>query len=368
MIPLKIKAIILKHSENNDSTIKTINKSIEQIRTSLMEIHQEIANEISVIMNDFDQEDIPKDLLEDSISLKKYINSLNNGKIQISETATASNDNTKILVYVLQDSTCPFCETNLIEHYTKYYRYSKQQYEVKFHRCMECKRLYALYSEIGNFDNSNTNIELNYNFCKPISLSETIYVVANISSCSQNHSIKDVHCMIPVVNKNGKFSIETITIAFCTTCSKYYMMIPQYEDLLNKGIPCIEIVDQTKEKISNNSSSYNTKTQNEPGSKLTRLGYNVNCIDDLPDNQRHAILECALKYQNMSESEIISYLSSNISNGKTRKENNCKKDWSNAVSKWENDMEYIKNLKSKPYKFITAGKLVLQYFVNKNFS
>lgn len=202
-------------------------------------------------------------------------------------------------------------------------------------------------------ENTNLSISMSYNMPKSIGYYDFV-VVSNITNCTySNHKVDDLSANIQVILPNGTITIETINTSYCKVCDRFTILKKDYETL--RGIPVCKIVDKTK-KSSIEVSEFDF-SDNDNETFFTQKGYNVNCNDGLSSAQRHRILEQILKNHEKSQTEICSYIDALITRGEKIPS------WSNAVSKWKEDREYISNIKNENNPNVEVESLTLKYTV-----
>lgn len=222
-------------------------------------------------------------------------------------------------------------------------------FTVKF--CPHCKD-YFVDRETGSvlkqFTNTNLSITSSYNMPTIIGYYDFI-VISNINKCSyENHRLYDVVASIEVIQENGKASFERIPANYCLDCDRFVILKSDYAKL--KGTPTCRVIDQTQK-----SALDGVYTGSDDETFFTQKGYNVNVNNNLPEEQRHRILEQILKNGEKTKSEICSYIESLIVKGSKIPS------WSNAVAKWENDKNYISNLDFNENAIVGVNSIILKY-------
>lgn len=363
MLSNEIINILNKYAESNQDEIYKINQSIMQITQSLKSIRSNLSKQLQSIVDSDDVNDDGEKILNDINILKRQISNINASIIDISQynsNNSITEFNNKIEVYIVSETICPVCNVKLdscrIDYQTKI---SGQiiNATIEWYKCPACGKLFALYIDIEEFNTNNTNIRFNSKYLQKLSVYEDIYVVTNISKCSSSdHLINDISCMLPVVLEDGTIDVIEVELAHCETCQKYIMLRYTYDEL--PGVPVCKIIDETK----NSNNSKEEFNFGDTESKLSQYGYNVNCVDNLTEEQRHTILIIQLITQNMQRSEIISIISKNIANGEKRIEAGYKKDWSKAVKKWRADRDFVAKLDiDKCHSDINVNRIILKY-------
>lgn len=364
MLSDELIAILKKYAESNQDEIFKINQSINQITQSLKTIRSDMSRQLQTILDSDDINDNGESLLNDINSLKRQISNINASIIEVKQYVPYNDIiefNDKIYVYLVSDGICPICNEKLESHSIHYQVKVSGQIlnaTIKWYKCPVCGKLFALYEDIEDFNTSNTNIEFNTRFLQKLSMYEDVYVLTNISMCtSSNHVINDISCILPIILSDGTIDIIEVELAYCETCNKYIMLKYTYDNL--PGVPICKIIDETKNvhPIEKENFCYG-----DSESKLSKYGYNVNCVDKLTDEQRHTILSVQIITQNMQRSEIISIISKNIANGEKRIQQKYKKDWTNAVKKWKADREFVSNIDiDKCHNAINVNRIILKY-------
>lgn len=291
-------------------------------------------------------------ILKESQDIREYIQKLN-----AIRTHVPNNSGTQT-VYVIANTDCPICNESLENTKILYYRLNDSiSYKLPVHRCPKCNKYFIYDTEERN--TSDTNIQINEQYYNKLSYNELI-VINNLKKCSKSyHHLEDVNCVIITILPDGSITSETINAVYCNECQRYFTTLEEYNHLT--GVPICEVINQTIEGNENHKESSNKNDYNGNGSKLTRRGYNVNCISDLTKEQRHTILGTQLYMGNMSKTEIISFIDSYIHNGKQRS------NWNNAVSKWQEDKKFIEEFNNEIFaEKVDIDKIILKYTRSKN--
>ena len=373
-----IKLLLKYQSELWSSTTNEIDTCLKSLIKSTKEIRNHLSNKLYEINTSDDSDDIDcTDILSDIGIVKRQIIQLN----ELREVIRPSNfneveendkgedkrtdqreqpvlnyDNT-VSVYLLPKAECPKCKYELKTHKIYYKRYINgvaTNEVVYWYRCHQCKRLYVTDEQLDKFDNTNTNIIIRTEYYNKISLHDSVYVVGDISHCSaQNHDIKDALASIYVVTVNGEIQQQNVDVIYCMTCGRCTMLKSTYNTLI--GIPICTVIDETYEVKGGHPEYWDEKE-----SRLRSFGYNVNCIDDLTTKQRQTILSIVILSNIMTKGEVCSYLDKQISNGEKRE--GSKKEWTNAVSKWKEDKQFVINLDDEQQReIINIDTLILKF-------
>ena len=367
MFSEEISTIIIKYASTDKKEIIEINKSLDSIKLQMQSILNNIASEANKRIADAtDNTDITDILIQDSKQIKKFISQIDLlpiEEIQESDYGQMPKDEFPVLISILPDDICPFCNVKT-EEYSITYKEKGVKKAINGCKCPACNRLFMTYYVAETLPLVKyANVKFDFSHCNKLSIYNDVYVVNDITSCSKNnHQFKEMKCSLPIVNFNGGIVSILSSVTQCTECERTYMLKSEYEHIITQGIPLIPIVDETKVKPSSNSSNH-TCSNNDSGSKLTKYGYNVNCVSKLSDEQRKMILEFLIRYDLMQRNEIISFLNKNINNGEQRTQADHKNDWTNAVNKWKDDREYVLTLdRGQQNEKMEAAKLILAYY------
>lgn len=261
------------------------------------------------------------------------------------ETSLRNFELDRIEVDILAESeNCPFCSSNLvIEDCTYRVNNSDQEIDLEQLKCPSCGKNFLFLNnfqqiihELGDIEKTNI-IPIFSDFSIPKKIRyDDIIVLSNINHCTaEHHHCKNVKAMIEVIKNNGARVREYITTNYCAECDKFVLLKSDFDCI--KGTINCRIIDETK-KNEPTPHNYHYDTIDENETLFTQRGYNVNCIENLPEKQRQTILKQIYEHKDFSKSQILSYLDSLISQGS--KKNN----WAQAVSRWKADREYLSKL------------------------
>lgn len=351
MLPENIVKILEKYKNNNQESIKSISKDINDIISHLNKVNDNLSEQIRTLLSNKNI-DSAKEILKDCEILCDFIKSEEPLKItypshQINmEIAKEIAPDFEVFdeythIHICCEDICTKCKVKLTPttiYYQRIINGDINRESILGFRCsqQECGSLYMIDSDMKNFDYSNTNIIVHTQRYHKINIKDEVYVVTDINKCSTNdHHPKDIIGVIPIIDTEGNVRFTHVNIIHCKVCQKYIMLKDTYQKI--KDYLACQIIDETKEatnKISNSASNYDSV-----GSKLSQLGYNVNCVDKLTEKQRETLLSSIILSGILSQGEIVGNIDKNINNGKSRI--GSKKDWSNAVAKWEHDKEFV---------------------------
>lgn len=167
-----------------------------------------------------------------------------------------------------------------------------------------------------------------------------LVVRCNIFKCThENHEIKDIDAIIPILGEDGKKQEISIIAGYCPQCNVYFIMNSVYENLKKKGILLCRVTDEKSYLKGGELNGMKLA----PESLLMQYGYNVSQAEDLTATRRQKILAVIIDNKILSKNEIINYLDFFIH--QHGKRNNMER----AISKWEDDREFVEEYKSGEY-------------------
>lgn len=190
----------------------------------------------------------------------------------------------------------------------------------------------------------NSLIKTELNFCDRENI---LYICKGIISCkNKNHDIESVTGILE--NKLG--SSVKINANYCKQCEKCFI---DYTEYLHYKKLYGAIMGNFR--ISNNGHWDGLFNNLSEESLLHLCGYTVNQNDDLSTKQRRRILEFLINRKMMSKPEIISHLDFLIrTNGK-------RKNMTVAVSRWNEDIDWIRNYQLDSQRQVTIGRIKKNY-------
>lgn len=233
---------------------------------------------------------------------------------------------------------CILDEGNLYKYEITYYSNNNRK-TVFGYRCNQCGKFFITIEQYQNINKThgitNTNITpYFYKGAAPKAIKFNDFVViSNIAHCThENHNVQDIIANIGVIKNSGKLLIERVNASYCYECNRF-VILKQDFDRIDGVINC-KIINKPNS-ISN--SDFSDFEISDKDTLFNQRGYNVNCIDNLPEPQRQCILRQILENNELSKLEICSYVDTLISRGEKRP------NWCNAVKKWKQDRNYIEN-------------------------
>lgn len=163
-----------------------------------------------------------------------------------------------------------------------------------------------------------------------------IVVVKDIFDCvSHGHVVSDVNALFEIKKENEEVVKIRKCATYCLECKEYYILRSIYNEILVIGTPQCKILDG--EGTYESKDSFTVQMNNAIG-PLKQSGYSVSKEDGLSKQARQALLENMIDRGVVTRGEIMSYLTyfADLHKGQSNMQE--------AVSKWREDFEYIKNL------------------------
>lgn len=176
---------------------------------------------------------------------------------------------------------------------------------------------------------------------KAIEIEEKDFVIRrNTFHCLHgDHDHEKIVAIINVMAKSGTVYPREIPAAYCPQCNQYFIMENTFRRLKRIGILLCRVSDE-KTYIKNN--GVFGFDDLPPESLLKQYGYNVAQDNEMTAEQRCKILEKIIDSGICSRETVISYLEYFINMHKNRKTTS----YDEAISKWENDRDYIEKYKA----------------------
>ena len=170
----------------------------------------------------------------------------------------------------------------------------------------------------------------------------------SIFKCAHDgHIVKDVEAQLSILDDSHNKCTALISAGYCEQCKVYFILESTFEAIKSKGVPFCRVVDE-KTYAKNNS---NNAMQLAQESILMQYGYNVSQQDEVTQERRHSILAMLIDNNIMSKSQIISYLDFFI------RQRQSQDKYLVAISKWEEDKEFIKKYRLGQYISVGVGTI-----------
>ena len=369
MFSEELVKIMQKYSDKNYQQVNSINGDIQDIINQLSDFRDILTAQLKELLCNNENTD---ELYDDIKLLNKEISAINPLPSTVfnlmdqevaEELTPSSNDFDEYThIHVCCENICPKCMEKLNPTNIYYQRringIISREYVSGF-RCPNCGSLYMIDSNIEKLDYSSTNIEIHTKRYNKLSVQDEVYVVTDVNKCSSNnHNLEDILGTVPIIETNGEITFTYIDILHCKTCNKYIMLKNTYQKIA-KFLTC-QVIDETKEPTNKTNNSVYGYGYDATGSKLSQLGYNVNCVDKLTEKQRETLLAAIISSELLTQGEIIGNIDRNISSGRNRI--GSKKDWSKAIEKWEHDKKFVESFNiERSNNDINISKIILKY-------
>lgn len=163
-------------------------------------------------------------------------------------------------------------------------------------------------------------------------------VISNRHGCiSKNHEMQKVRAILSFVYNSGKIEEHWLPAFHCRDCQEYY--VHQYDYLRAKGStgrPLCRVVYE-KQYEQHNQGKRSDYFNLAERSILHLYGYNVSKTEDLSEAQRRVILDRVIADNVLNLFSVKSHITWLV----RRDKRNYR--MADAVSKWKDDLEYLKN-------------------------
>lgn len=253
MLPEDVVCRILKYGNKND--IKQLNKAIEDIRSLLSNINDEILKKLKDAMSEtFIDANKENKLFADSQVIRQYLSTI------------------QLIDYEDDDTNVNNINNSL-----------------------QTTNANGVLKEI-------VGIDINF---------ADVIVLSNINYCThKGHSVNDVIAHIPTFTPDGKIVYIDMNLTYCNKCDKYIMLKSDFKSI--SDIIACEVIDET---ISYNYDNNDSIEISQSESILYKYGYNVKTKEDISDKQRHLILAAVIESGILTRDQICSHLDTLIERG-----------------------------------------------------
>ena len=175
----------------------------------------------------------------------------------------------------------------------------------------------------------------------------------NNKYCLKNHHTTDVSLSFPVVNKKGKVSQIVALGMYCADCDTYYTTQEVFGKICDIGLPMVQVLrNPTRGKYTySDFVNYNFKEE----SILHQCGYSVSKSKGLSTKQRWTLLQYIIDNGLVERFRIREYLTQFIYL------NGSAPNMHAAVSKWEEDRDYVSRYKLNRLPKIDVSELKRVY-------
>lgn len=176
-----------------------------------------------------------------------------------------------------------------------------------------------------------------------------IVLSINRKCTNNNHKIIDLKATLRIAKANGSIINYTVPAAYCEICNTYFVLKKDYKDAKEHGTILCPVIDLTEQ----GSSKKSTSNLSASESRIHQLGYNVKRGNGYTKEQRQLILANILENTNITRHEIESCILRPMLQHKGQK------NYSDAVSAWEQDLEFIKNYKLGDIPEVIIDKIIV---------
>lgn len=166
---------------------------------------------------------------------------------------------------------------------------------------------------------------------------------------NSNHSIIDVDAKLRIAPREGSIIIHTVPAAYCEECDTYFVLKKDYKEAKGYGTILCPIIDMTAQTLQKKGSSALSTSE----SRIHQLGYNVKRGNGYTKEQRQLILANILENTNISKYEIESCILRPMMQHKNQT------NYSDAVSAWKEDLEFIKGYKHGDIPEVIIEKIII---------
>ncbi len=172
-----------------------------------------------------------------------------------------------------------------------------------------------------------------------IQMKDVLIRTSNAKCTDRDHVVDKIKAYVYLMDKTTlKKKLHEIDAYFCRNCHRYYILERDYKYLKTQGIICCRVINVDGD--GNNYKNWKEK------SLLNTYGYSVSKKHNLSDKTRHALLDMIIENGIISKKDCIRHIEFVL-------ESHCNlKNSENAISKWNNDLNYLRNGKNiKGYDF-----------------
>lgn len=366
MFPEKIVKILQKYQTSNTNELKSINNNISEIINQLKSIRSNLSKELSELVNNDSVNDKEQELLDDTKTLRNYIQSIQlleienilSNNISSEEIAKELDSISPIILkpvklYLCEDNICPVCGCSMDETHTVYSENNYNRKLISSYRCNCCNRFFVCDYVIDEIDISKTNLQIikDYYFKIPQIDIEQVIVLKNSLPCSSQHHTRDLTAKIPILDENCESQYVEVRASYCFDCKRFTILKDDF-DKISDIVTC-KVVDETS--TYKNDSTEQTHEQENDVSILKLYGYNVQTKKNISDQQRHIILSSIIEAGIMTRRQVIDLIETNMKRKSTRP------DCELAVQKWQDDINFVDTYKKEELPKVVFDKIVLKY-------
>lgn len=179
----------------------------------------------------------------------------------------------------------------------------------------------------------------------------TALVISDNRKCTYNeHGLQDILLIVRIAPKSGDIMDSQIWASYCKTCDEYFILKSDYYKLKAQGAILCPIEDRTVKQKGNQKYAYAGSE-----SRIHQLGYNVKKGSKFTSKQRKIILANIVENTGITKAEIKSNIIRCINQHKKHK------GYENAISCWQDDLEFINSYHNGDIPKIKVDRLILKY-------
>ncbi len=186
----------------------------------------------------------------------------------------------------------------------------------------------ALYKIYGSMDVSGDTIYQTVQLSMKDTIESTDYLRGYHKECE--HSCEKVYLKIPLLLSDGSLIIRTILGTYCDKCKKYFILDTEFKKILCEGRI------QTQISFSEYGGNFNGMDLS-PESLLRKCGYTVSSNVNLTAIHRQKLLKAIIENKLYTPAKIVAHFRFLISVNN----NVTTRDMSRAISKWQEDIQYL---------------------------
>ena len=193
---------------------------------------------------------------------------------------------------------------------------------MKYTKDMVAEKIY------GDLDFSNDTIYKTVNISLRDTIEETDYLRSYHKEC--DHYCEKVYLKIPLLLSTGELIIRTILGTYCDKCKKYFVLDTEFKKILCEG--------RIQAQISfSESGEHFSGMDLSAESLLRKCGYTVNANANISSESRQKLLKAIIDNKLYTPAKIVAHFRFLISVNN----NVTTRDMSAAISKWQEDIQYL---------------------------
>lgn len=222
----------------------------------------------------------------------------------------------------------------------------------RYHKLFICENtdeINKLNSSKSKKDTMELTLENNIDIGRENKIEIKDFVVwdRNIYRCTnKRHKLFDIEAVIEVIDDEGKTKWKDISAGYCKDCNVFFITEYMYDKLKRWGTPICKLYEKEiddREICDRRNDNYGEMILRTE-SILMRYGYNVSKKNGLSKYRRRAILALLIDNEILRKNYIINFLNGRINFNGLKCNNEL------AVSKWEDDIDFVNEYKKGSYK------------------